>query len=137
MDVVSNEYLQSAFKGMNRAYFGNRLDPNILVSFKRMKYLGQTRKVWFQRPVTKKEIREERVSKNAIACYYIPRIYISESFRYARRLCIGTLLHEMVHAEMFEKGIGHRKGMCNSGQWNKFNKRMLQLAKAGAFNGWW
>ena len=138
MGRANNKFLQSAFKGINRAFFNNRLDPNIPVSFKRMRCLGQTRQIRFQRPVTRKEMREKGLSKEALVCSYILRIYISERLRHSGSLCVGTLLHEMVHAEMFQNRVGgHHKRICLSGRWNKFNKRMLKLAKAGAFNGLW
>lgn len=129
---LRNKDLQHFFDRANRLYFKNSLDSNIVVSFKKMRVLGRTTWVWFTRPVTKKEQRTERLGKKAIACGYIPRIYISDQFRDSNRLAITTLFHEMVHAESF----GRRKD-CESFGWNKFNKRMFRLAKQGAFNGLW
>jgi hypothetical protein len=126
---INNFDLSTAFKEFNKRYFGKSLDSNIEVSFKRMNVLGRTKTVWFQRPVTAKERKENGLNKTAIACYYIPRIWISEEIRFSPRLCIQTLLHEMVHAEDMTRGCGPN--------WNRFNKRMLKLAKQGAFNGWW
>jgi len=127
---MTNRALQIWFRKLNRDYFKNTLDPDIRVSFKSIRVLGRTKRVWFQRPATTKERRENGLNKTAIACYYIPRIWIAEKIRFSPRLAITTLLHEMVHAE--NMGIS-----CHGPNWNRFNQRMLDLAKAGAFNGWW
>lgn len=53
-------------------------------------------------------------------------INISKNLRHSNVLVAMTLLHEMVHVEF--PTIEHGP---------KFNKRMLKLAKQGAFNKWW
>ena len=54
-------------------------------------------------------------------------IDVSSRFRTSRASAAMTLLHEMVHVELDYK--------TNHGP--LFHKRMLQLAKAGAFRPWW
>lgn len=135
--LMTNACLQNHFDYLNKTYFDRGLDRHIRVSFKRIKPLGLTTRVWFQRPTTAKERRENNLNKKSLCCYYIPRIYIARDLRKSHRLAIQTLFHEMVHAEMFENRIAHRKDACSSGRWNAFNRRMLKLAKQGAFNGWW
>jgi hypothetical protein len=127
--VINNRYLQNAFRDLNKWYFGNKLDPSINVTFASIRPLGRTKNVWVQRPVSPKERRENGLSKEALACYYRPRIFISDKLKFSSRLAVGTLLHEMVHAEDMRQGCGPN--------WNRFNRRMLKLAKDGAFNGWW
>lgn len=126
---MANSYLQRFFNDYNKRYFNKSIDADVKVSFGRISQLGKTIKVWHTRPATAKEIRENKLNKTAIACYYIPRIYISEKIRFSPRLAVTTLLHEMVHAENMKLNCGPN--------WNGFNKRMLKLAKQGAFNGWW
>ena len=126
---ATNCGLTRYFKEFNRKYFGNRLDSNIEVSFAKIRPLGLTKNVWFTRPTTVKERRENNLNETSIACYYIPRIEISEKLKFSPRLALGTLLHEMAHAENMRYSCGSN--------WNSFNRRMLRLAKAGALNGIW
>jgi len=57
-------------------------------------------------------------------------IHISSRLRYSRRLWATTLLHEMVHLKMRNR---HSCGLRG----RRFNKRMRELAMAGAFDGLW
>jgi hypothetical protein len=127
---ATNIGLTRYFKEFNRKYFGNKLDSNIKVTFGKIQPLGLTKQIWFSRPATTKERRENKLNKTATAHYYIPRIYISERLKWAPRLAITTLFHEMVHAEDM------KRSSCGP-NWNRFNRRMVKLAKDGAFNGWW
>jgi hypothetical protein len=54
-------------------------------------------------------------------------VTISEELRTIQNTTIMTLLHEMLHVEQ-PRPQGHG--------W-RFDRRMLKLAKAGAFNGLW
>jgi hypothetical protein len=56
-------------------------------------------------------------------------LYIQLDWPLRRSLAMTamTILHEMVHVEDM-RGTGHGP---------RFHKRMLQLAKAKAFNKWW
>lgn len=53
-------------------------------------------------------------------------IYVNKKLRYSKSLVAPTLLHEMVHVQYPKLNHGPM-----------FHKRMLQLAKAGAFRPWW
>ena len=53
-------------------------------------------------------------------------INLSKSIKYCRRSVAMTLLHEMVHVECPKMYHGTR-----------FHKRMLKLARQGAFKNWW
>lgn len=54
-------------------------------------------------------------------------IYINTRVRWSKTICKATLLHEMVHLELPDH-MGH--GVT-------FQKRMLQLARAGAMKKLW
>lgn len=54
-------------------------------------------------------------------------IQINKRFRFSLTCSMMTLLHEMVHVEL-PYGVNHGP---------IFHKRMLQLAKTGAFKAWW
>lgn len=54
-------------------------------------------------------------------------ININWKFRSNRSSVAMTLLHEMVHVEL-PYGINHGR---------QFHKRMMQLARKGAFKAWW
>lgn len=54
-------------------------------------------------------------------------IVINKKLRWSASLAVMTLVHEMVHVELVNVG-GHGA---------PFQKRMLQLAKGGAFNKLW
>jgi hypothetical protein len=104
---MTNDDLQWIYKVANHMYFNNAL-PDLPVRFARMRALGVT-KVEHKKPCTPHYIR------------------INEKLRWSRALCVGTVLHEMCHVErpVFK---GHQP-------WH--DRRMLQLAKAGALNGIW
>jgi hypothetical protein len=57
-------------------------------------------------------------------------ITICRTLRNSRSLSVMTLLHEMVHLEQ------ENQFACGAYGW-KFNRRMKELAAAGAFNGFW
>lgn len=57
-------------------------------------------------------------------------IRISSKLRWSRRLWMGTLIHELVHLEQQLKYSCGPRG-------KKFNRRILELAVAGAFDGLW
>lgn len=54
-------------------------------------------------------------------------IQISKKLKWSRSQTALTLLHEMVHVELPYR--------LNHGP--RFHKRMMQLARAGAFKPWW
>lgn len=111
----TNADLREFFFSYNDRYFGGKLDLCTL-SFIRMENLGHTSRY---RTVGKKRSDSEPFG-----------IHISEKLRFSRRLWATTMIHEMIHLEQRNK--------YNCGQRGRyFNKRMAQLAVAGAFNGIW
>ena len=131
--MVTNHILEFEFNRMNKKYFRGEIEIES-VRFKNLgKRMGMTELVWHTRPTTKAERKKEGLSETSWACYYRPRIWIDSKSRTSGRQSMCTLIHEMAHCATWEA----RKGICNSGRWNSFNKEMLRLAKAGAFNGWW
>jgi len=105
---LTDRYLNKQFKVFNKKYFGNKL-LNVRVYFKRMDSLGMT-----------VGIRYGDTSEDST-------IYINRRLNFSRAAVKQTLLHEMVHVEKPQwQGHGYH-----------FDRRMLKLAKAGAFNGYW
>jgi hypothetical protein len=63
-------------------------------------------------------------------------ILINSRLRRWRDLCMITVYHEMVHAELDMQGARGKSNSCRkSGE--QFNRRMAELTQAGAFNGLW
>lgn len=108
----TDAHLRAAFKKYNRLYFGNSLEV-LRLQFRKIPGLGHTYRI---------RKHQRRSAEDAFG------ISISPSQRTSRRLWAITLLHEMVHVEQ----------KCRySCAGPKFNARMLELAKAGAFNRLW
>jgi hypothetical protein len=63
-------------------------------------------------------------------------IIIHSKLKYARDLCMMTVYHEMVHAELMGLGFRGKDVSCKKSA-VLFNRRMTELAQAGAFNGLW
>lgn len=113
--------LREWFDLFNSRYFGNKLK----VRYIRFGYLpkgalGNTHRITY-RVLSGPRDRELPVHWSITIC---------PTQAHSRRLACLTLLHEMVHLEqenMYSCNInGHR-----------FNRRMKELANAGAFNGLW
>jgi hypothetical protein len=134
MTKITNKDLLEMFDALNRKYFRGEQEIES-IRFKRLRVLGRTENVFYTRPTTPAERKKEGLGKKSLACYYRYRIWISEDLRDSRRLTATTLIHEMAHISIWSQKS--TKGDCNSSRFNKFNKEMLRLAKAGAFNGWW
>lgn len=105
---MTNADLQIAYKIYNKQYFSNAL-PNDMV-------------VEFSSGVLPKAYAVTRFYKNRPLF-----ILIDKKFRPMKGIALMNLLHEMVHVAL-PKVDGHGA---------PFQKRMLQLAKAGAFNKLW
>lgn len=105
----TNDDLRWLYLIYNKRYFGNRLPKDMPVKFCKL--------------------RKHTYGRTAVAIQtHRPQfIEINNDLRTALLTAQFTLLHEMVHVEN-PKPTGH-------GKW--FNKRMLRLARAGAFNGKW
>lgn len=114
---MTNKTLKKYFKRFNRKYFKNALDNDVVVRFSSIRGCG----------VTSRQITTAKIGYGARLIVPVFRILINKTFRNSFSLTMPTLLHEMVHVEHWEYR-GHGRD---------FNRRMLQLAKAGAFNGWW
>jgi len=104
----TNRDLWRYYDVANHKYFKNKLDKTIPIRFAKLPC---------------KVLGRTQVCNQGIAqC-----IEISESLRKFEAHTIMTILHEMCHVESPQwKGHGY-----------KFDRRMLQLAKMGAFNGLW
>jgi len=63
-------------------------------------------------------------------------IEINSRLRRYRDLCMMTVYHEMVHAELDSLGFRGKDLKCRKSS-VLFNDRMTELARAGAFNGLW
>jgi hypothetical protein len=104
---ATNSDLKHIYKYYNKKYFGNKLPKDIKIRFKDISDLGRT--------LFDTDTKEPKI------------VEIDSEYRTCAAVGRLTLLHEMVHVENIKKR-GH-------GKW--FDKRMLQLAKQGAFNGLW
>ena len=104
----TNRDLWRYYDVANRKYFKNKLDKNLPIRFAKL---------------PRKVLGRTQVCNHGIAqC-----IEISDDLRKFTAHTITTLLHEMCHVENPQwKGHG----------W-KFDRRMLRLAKDGAFYGLW
>ena len=60
------------------------------------------------------------------------KILIDRRQKFARRVWVGTLIHEMAHFKL--QGVDKSRLSCGS---RMFNKEMKRLANLGAFNGIW
>jgi hypothetical protein len=108
-----NADLLREFRRLNVKYFGGCLEV-ANIAFAPIDGLGHT---FRYRTLGKRRSQEDSFG-----------IHISSELRFSRRLWIGTLIHEMVHLEQ----------RCRySCQGPRFNKRMKELAAAGAFTGIW
>ena len=107
----TNEALRYMYLTFNKKHFHNALPKDLPVEF------------------SKKLVRQRTLGHTAIhrQTFRPLWILISERFRSSRRCSAMTLLHEMVHVEQKERR-GHGK---------HFEKRMLELARQGAFKGIW
>ena len=111
-----NRDLRDFYDLYNRLYFGGRLPPLTACEFKNLgRYLGHTSR--FR--------QKNRRSKNDTF-----GIFISKELQVSRRLWAGTMLHEMVHVEQRNKYSCSLRG-------HTFNRRMVELAVSGAFDGLW
>ena len=106
---MTNADLRFIYKKANKLYWHNKLPKDLPVYFEKMKR----------------------------SCYGVTKVFhqaqkphsirINKEIRGQRALCILTVLHEMCHVE-FPRRKGHQG-------WH--DRRMLKLAKSGAFNGLW
>jgi hypothetical protein len=122
-----NKDLAHYYKLANRWYFGNKLPLDVVIKFSDIAVMGVTGREPYTRKATIKERRENKLNKTALCVTNRYHIRINKKYRDSMAIVVPTLIHEMVHVENW-KLRGHGK---------KFDRRMLELAKAGAFNGLW
>lgn len=105
---MTNVELQSMYCAYNKLYFHNKLPRDMVAEFGKCGGCN---------------IGLTRIYKNRPLF-----IIIDKRIKSMRTVALMTLLHEMVHVELPTKADGHGK---------IFQKAMLRLAKAGAFNKLW
>ena len=112
-----NKDLIDFYELYNKLYFGNKLPPLVCLKFMNMKHvLGRTSRFRLD--------KHHRSQKDTFG------IFIDKSQRHSRRLWAMTMVHEMVHVEDRCRHSCSLRGRY-------FNRRMLELAVAGAFDGLW
>ena len=102
----------------NARYFGGRL-PNIRVGFSKVLCQG---KDFHRLGATEFWFKGDRK--------YPVRILLNDRYKNEFGVWAATLLHEMVHVQQWRTPTDQMHG-------RKFQKRMKQLAAAGAFNRLW
>ena len=113
----NNAALWETFDLFNARYWDGRLERPAILSFRAMNgNLGHTYRL---RTPGQRRSQQDKFG-----------IAIGSQLRYSKRLWATTLLHEMVHLEQRNKYSCAING-------HHFNRRMKQLALAGAFNGLW
>ena len=105
--------LQRAYSRFNRLYFDNDLPKDAVIQWANLEGLDR----WAQCIFCGKSARR------------FDRVYIeiSEELRYCSRTALFSLLHEMSHLQP----------PCVVTHGKEFDRRMLSLAKRGAFTGIW
>ena len=105
----------------NRLYFGGRLPPLTACEFKNLgRYLGHTGR--FR--------QKNRRSKNDTF-----GIFISKELQVSRRLWAGTMLHEMVHADLETASDGYVGYKTDEGHGTRFQGEICRLWRQGAYDG--
>lgn len=113
----TNADLMEMFLEYNSRYFGGKLRTPASLSFASLDGLGHC---FRYRHLYGPHKGEEELFG----------IHIGKDLRDSRRQWLLTLIHEMVHLEQ-----GNRYSCGLRGK--RFNKRMRELALAGAFDGLW
>ena len=103
----TNAHLRSYYCWANAEYFRNALPKDIPMRFAKMRAVGTT---WV----------DSKTGKPV-------EIWVTDKLRKFQAITMMIVLHEMQHVE---------KPSCMGHGW-RFDKRMLRLAKAGAFDGLW
>lgn len=114
----TNSDLMEMFLEYNSRYFDNRLKKPANLCFAPIGGLGHC----FRYRIVGRELRRHEREPFGI--------HISSVLRKSRRQWLLTLIHEMVHLEQ-----GNRYSCGLRGR--RFNRRMRELAMAGAFDGLW
>lgn len=110
LDLTTNAALRDFYRVYNYMYFGSRLPENAII------YFGNPPKKSVAYVDTRGEGEDTTVE-----------IMIDERLRGMDCVVAGALVHEMAHLDIDDEGQKH----------DKHDKRMLELARAGALNGIW
>jgi hypothetical protein len=126
--LLTNASLRRFCNLANKRYFGGRL-PIAKISFS-----SKLKANWHGR--TYVCIYDVKQDDGRITAFEMSHIEINSKLKRARDLCMMTVYHEMVHAELDMLGFRGKELSCRkSGA--RFNQRMTELAEVGAFNGLW
>jgi hypothetical protein len=132
-DMQTNADLRRFCLVANKRYFGDKLQiAKIEFSAKVCKSShGRMRAVAYEQTwVSASGLPPRKIEKEMQLIFIHPRL------RRWRDLCMMTVYHEMVHAELDMLGFYGKEGSCRKSGF-RFNRRMTELAQAGAFNGLW
>jgi hypothetical protein len=131
--VQTNEDLRRFFLRANKCYFGGKLKLYRIEFSSKLenRFHGKCQVV----VVDLIEINVKTLKKRPVEMEMY-RISISPRLKRARDLCMMTVYHEMVHAELDMLGFRGKDLDCRKSS-ALFNNRMTELAQAGAFNGLW
>jgi len=120
--LLTDADLEKMLRRLNRKYFYGKLSV-LYVRFERLPHgcIGNTKA---HRPMFRK-------GPDSYA------IRLDVSLKKKPLLCEGTLLHEMAHVDLNLRGVSNCCAKGKNLACFHFQCRMLELAKAGAFNGIW
>jgi hypothetical protein len=110
LDLTTNAALRDFYRVYSHMYFGSRLPDNVII------YFGKPPKA----SAAYVDIRGEGEDTTV-------EIMLDERLRGMDTIVAGLLVHEMAHLDIDDEGRKHEK----------HDKRMLELARAGALNGIW
>jgi SprT-like family len=126
--LLTNAALRRFCNSANKRYFGGRL-PIAKISFS-----SRLRADWHGRTFTC--VYDVKQTNGRWTEFEMSHIEISYKLKRARDLCMMTVYHEMVHAELDMLGFRGKDLKCGKNS-VLFNRRMTELADIGAFNGLW
>jgi hypothetical protein len=134
IDLQTNADLQRFSRAANKRYFGGKLPiARIQFTAKLGNHChGKTRVQKYHLAFRILAIHGKEYDEE-VDCYHIE---INTRLRRWRDLCMMTVYHEMVHAELDSLGFRGKELSCRKSG-TRFNQRMVELAQAGAFNGLW
>ncbi len=118
LDMSTNEGLRQFYDVYNRRYFGNRLPRNAVIRFECMKKHDSS-----EEESASMEWRGRGGDRTL-------EILVDERLRGFDCIVSGEIVHEMAHADV---GIEHPRDQHGP----RYQKRMLELAKAGAMKWIW
>ena len=130
--LLTNADLRRFVNLANKRYFSGRLEiARIEFATKLLDCSGKTSAVVYRQTGVSASGLPPRVMEKEMH-----HILISSRMRRWYDLCMMTVYHEMIHAELDMLGFYGKDGSCGkSGV--RFNQRMVELAQAGAFDGLW